>query len=104
MNNCLPRNSPTRFPKNNTRASCHFLLGTARYSHEKPWKVIKHCDALPIEPEASCEREGLVPSVIFHNGQVDLYYGTADTVTCGARVDKALDDVRPMRVDNVLRC
>jgi predicted GH43/DUF377 family glycosyl hydrolase len=71
-----------------------YCTGAVLLDLDEPWKVLKRCDTPLLEPEVPYEREGLVPNVIFHNGlvdrgngRVDLYYGAADTVTCGARVD-----------------
>lgn len=60
---------------------------------EEPWRVISRPAEPFLVPEESCETHGFVPNVVFHNGTIDLgngelelYYGGADEVTCGARV------------------
>ena len=61
---------------------------------EKPWKVVARLKDALLVPSAPYEMEGFLPNVIFHNGlverpggQVDLYYGAADTTVSGARLD-----------------
>ena len=60
----------------------------------QPWRVLARSAAPIMEPTAPYERAGLMPNVVFCNGHVvrpdgsvDLYYGAADTTTCGARLD-----------------
>lgn len=71
-----------------------YCSGAVLLDLDDPWKVIKRGEEPLFEPTEPCETRGLVPNVIFNNGlvdrghgRVDLYYGGADTVTCGARMD-----------------
>ena len=61
---------------------------------ERPWRVLARSQEPFLAPQAPYEMRGFLPNVIFHNGlvergggQVDLYYGAADTTVCGARMD-----------------
>lgn len=70
-----------------------YCLGALLLDLEKPWKVIARSKEPFFVPEALYELEGFMPNVVFHNGTIDLgdgnlelYYGGADLVTCGARV------------------
>jgi predicted GH43/DUF377 family glycosyl hydrolase len=70
-----------------------YRLGLLLLDLEKTWQVIKRSEQPFFEPEAVYERQGFMPDVVFHNGTIDLgdgnlelYYGGADLVTCGARV------------------
>lgn len=61
---------------------------------EKPWKVIARSRQPILAPEAAYEMTGFLPNVVFHNGlvdrgngQLDIYYGGADTTVCGATLD-----------------
>ncbi len=70
-----------------------YCLGALLLDLEEPWKVIARSDEPFFVPEALYERTGFMPDVVFHNGTVDrgdgtleLYYGGADLVTCGASV------------------
>ncbi len=61
---------------------------------DEPWKVIARSREPLLRPETTYENEGLMPNVVFSNGLVEcgdgtvvLYYGAADTVTCGAVMD-----------------
>ncbi|MGZ0708853.1 glycoside hydrolase family 130 protein [Coraliomargarita sp. W4R53] len=70
-----------------------YCLGLLLLDLEKPWQVIRRSEQPFFSPEAPYEREGFMPDVVFHNGTVDLgdgnleiYYGAGDLVTCGARV------------------
>lgn len=71
-----------------------YCAGAVLLDLDQPWKVIRRCDAPLLEPAEPYETDGIVPNIIFSNGlvnhgngQVDLYYGGGDTVTCGARMD-----------------
>lgn len=70
-----------------------YCLGVLLLDLEEPWKVIARSAEPFFVPEAPYETEGFMPHVVFHNGTVDLgngnlelYYGGADLVTCGAGV------------------
>lgn len=70
-----------------------YCLGALLLDLETPWKVLARSSEPFFLPEAPYELEGFMPSVVFHNGTIDLgdgtlelYYGGADLVTCGARV------------------
>lgn len=69
-------------------------VSTAFLDPEKPWIVRARLEEPVFVPEAPYEMTGLMPNVVFHNGLVDrgngrldLYYGAADTVTCGLSLD-----------------
>lgn len=71
----------------------HYCLGALLLDLGKPWKVIARSQHPFFIPEAPYETTGFMPNVIFHNGTInlgdgtlELYYGGADLVTCGARV------------------
>ncbi|WPJ97613.1 glycoside hydrolase family 130 protein [Coraliomargarita algicola] len=75
-----------------------YCLGLLLLDLEKPWQVIRRSRQPFFSPEASYECEGFMPEVVFHNGTIDLgqgqleiYYGATDRVTCAARV--SLDDL-----------
>ncbi len=75
---------------NNTRyCSGAILLGL-----DDPTKVIARSDKPILEPTEEYETSGFLPNVCFHNGwvdrgngKIDLYYGAADWVCCGATLD-----------------
>ena len=74
--------------------SGRYCSGAVLLDLDEPWKVIKRCDRPLLQPTEPCETDGLVPNVIFHNGLVNhgngkanIFYGGADTVTCGAGMD-----------------
>lgn len=78
-----------------------YCLGALLLDLEKPWKVLARTKSPFMIPEAPYETEGFMPQVIFHNGTIDLgngsvelYYGGADLVTCGARLS----------IDRLLAC
>jgi predicted GH43/DUF377 family glycosyl hydrolase len=73
-----------------------YCLGALLLDLKKPWEVIARSREPFFVPEAPYEREGFMPNVVFHNGTIDLgdgtlelYYGGADLVTCGAQVKTA---------------
>lgn len=73
-----------------------YCLGALLLDLEQPWKVIARSKEPFFVPEAPYELRGFMPHVVFHNGTIDfgdgnleLYYGGADLVTCGARVRAA---------------
>lgn len=75
-----------------------YCTGAVLLDLVEPWKVISRSREPFLFPEATCECEGVMPNVIFHNGLVEngdgtitLYYGGGDEVTCGATV--AVDDI-----------
>jgi predicted GH43/DUF377 family glycosyl hydrolase len=60
---------------------------------KKPSTVLARSNEPFFVPEAPYEIDGFMPKVVFHNGTVDLgdgnlelYYGGADLVTCGAKI------------------
>jgi predicted GH43/DUF377 family glycosyl hydrolase len=70
-----------------------YCLGALLLDLEEPWKVIARSDEPFFVPKAPYELEGFMPNVVFHNGTIDLgdgnlelYYGGADLVTCGASI------------------
>jgi beta-1,2-mannobiose phosphorylase / 1,2-beta-oligomannan phosphorylase len=80
-----------------------YCTGAVLLDLEEPWKVIARSDEPFLYPEASYEMEGFLPNVVFHsgvidngNGTLDLYYGAADCVTCGATIsiDSVLSSLR----------
>ncbi len=76
--------------------SIRYCSGALLLDLERPWIVLARSEHPLLEPTERYENEGLMPNVVFHNGLVDrgdgtidLYYGGADTVTCGATVRTA---------------
>jgi len=70
-----------------------YCTGALLLDLEQPWKIIARSETPFLYPEASYETEGFMPNVIFHNGfietgdgNLELYYGGADEICCGARV------------------
>lgn len=70
-----------------------YCTGALLLDLDQPWKVISRSEEPILFPKAPCELGGFMPNVIFHNGLVDtgdghldLFYGGADEVTCGATV------------------
>lgn len=70
-----------------------YATGALLLDLEEPWKVLARADEPFLYPEAPYELEGFMPNIIFHNGHIengdgsiDLFYGGADEVTCGATV------------------
>ncbi|MEZ0296167.1 MAG: glycoside hydrolase family 130 protein [Candidatus Methylacidiphilales bacterium] len=70
-----------------------YCLGALLLDLKQPWKVLARSREPFFVPEVSYETAGFMPNVVFHNGTVDLgdgnlelYYGAGDLVTCGARV------------------
>ena len=75
-----------------------YCTGALLLDLEKPWKVIARSEQPFLYPAAPYELEGFMPNVVFHNGfidtgdgSLDLYYGGADEITCGATV--AIKDI-----------
>ena len=81
-----------------------YSTGAALLDLEEPWKVIHRTAPYILSPQKLYECVGDVPNVVFpcaalHDkatGQIAIYYGAADTVTCMAytRMDLLLDFVR----------
>ncbi len=78
-----------------------YRLGVLLTALDHPSKVI-YRDGPLLEPEAPYELTGLLGKVVFTNGaildddgRILLYYGAADSVTCGAEmhVDELLDSL-----------
>ena len=72
----------------------HYGSGAVLLDIDEPWKVIARTDEAIILAETEYEKEGITKNVVFSNGlverndrTVDLYYGAADTTTCGANLD-----------------
>jgi predicted GH43/DUF377 family glycosyl hydrolase len=69
-----------------------YCLGALLLDLDDPTKVIARSIQPIMEPSASYEVEGFYGNVVFTNGQVVrgdevlLYYGAADSYTCGARL------------------
>lgn len=92
---CAPIKTPEGWLTFYHAADLHtrYCLGLLLLDLEKPWQVIKRSQQPFFIPEAPYECQGFMPNVVFHNGTIDfgdgrleLYYGGADCVTCGARV------------------
>ena len=71
-----------------------YCAGALLLDLKQPWKVLARSKDPILFAEAPYETHGLMPNVIFHNGlvdrgngQIDLYYGAADELTCGATMD-----------------
>jgi predicted GH43/DUF377 family glycosyl hydrolase len=88
-----------------------FSVEAALLDRDDPSKIISRTESLLV-PEESYEQYGLVPNVVFptaatigESGQLDLWYGAADTVCAKASVKlhdliRALDPTRPARTMN----
>jgi len=69
-----------------------YSMGGSILDREKPWKVLHRTKRFMMTPEASYERVGFVPNVVFptatllddKTGKLDVYYGSADTYVCMA--------------------
>ena len=67
-----------------------YAAGVALLDLDEPWRVVARAAPYVLAPEASYERVGDVPNVVFpcatiHDpgtGRLAIYYGAADTVTC----------------------
>ncbi|HVW87915.1 MAG TPA: glycoside hydrolase family 130 protein [Gaiellaceae bacterium] len=65
-----------------------YSMGACLLDRDEPWRVRARPAAYLLAPEASYERVGDVPNVVFpcaalvEDGRVAIYYGAADTVTC----------------------
>ena len=84
-----------------------YCTGAVLLDLEKPWKVIARSEEPFFVPDQPYETSGFLANVVFHNGSVerepgvlDLYYGAADEVTCGASVKIAdiLDSLKSGRI------
>jgi len=75
-----------------------YSAGVALLDRSEPWKVLARAEPYVLAPDASYERIGDVPNVVFPSamlcdaptGRLAIYYGAADTVTAlaFARVDE----------------
>lgn len=82
-----------------------YCLGGLLLDLDQPWKVIARSEQPIMEPDAAYERTGFFGNVIFTNGHlvkgdaVTIYYGSADSVICGATLSLAeiLDSLRAKR-------
>jgi beta-1,2-mannobiose phosphorylase / 1,2-beta-oligomannan phosphorylase len=84
-----------------------YCTGALLLDLEKPWKVIARSKEPFFVPDQPYETSGFLPNVVFHNGYVerepgalDLYYGAADELTCGAsvKISDILDSLKTCRV------
>lgn len=75
-----------------SRIDRHYRLGALLLNLTDPTDVIARTPYPILEPEASFEKEGIVPNVVFSCGQavkdddIYIYYGAADKVICGTKV------------------
>ena len=72
-------------------AGHYYTMGTVLLDLENPSIMIGRSDGHIMHPEVSYEQNGFVPNVIFptgaileDNGEVKIYYGTADNFECMA--------------------
>ncbi len=84
-----------------------YCTGALLLDLEKPWNVIARSREPFFVPDQPYETSGFLPNVVFHNGYVerepgvlDLYYGAADELTCGAsvKISDILDSLKSCRV------
>ncbi len=85
-----------------------FSIEAAVFNHDDPQKLISRTESIFI-PQEFYEEYGLVPHIVFpmsatvtDNGQLEMWYGAADTVCAKATVKlhdlmRALDPKRPAR-------
>ncbi|NMB84282.1 hypothetical protein GYA28_03250 [Candidatus Roizmanbacteria bacterium] len=79
-----------------SRIDRHYRVGALLLGLEDPSKVIARSTYPLLEPEAYFEVEGVVNNVVFPCGHVEidgniyLYYGGADRVVCGAKINQDL--------------
>jgi len=72
-------------------AGSHYCLGAILLDLEQPWRVLARSEEPIMEPTFDYERTGFFGEVVFCNGhvvdgdEITIYYGAADSVTCGAR-------------------
>lgn len=87
-------------------ANLEYALGAVLLDRDDPCQVIGRSDAPILKPEASYERGGLFPNVVFACGHIALddearrirvFYGASDTVVAAADFDvrEILDSLRP---------
>jgi len=89
-----------------TAAGSIYRLGLALLDINEPWKVLRRSDEWILGPSASYERIGDVGDVVFpcgaivdqEKGNINLYYGAADTAVAAATAK--LDDV----IDYIMSC
>jgi predicted GH43/DUF377 family glycosyl hydrolase len=73
-------------------AEHRYCLGALLLDHREPWKILARSHEPLMEPLAEYEQRGFLGHVIFCNGhlveedQVTLYYGSSDSVICGAQL------------------
>lgn len=74
----------------NTCSGLVYNIGAALLDLDEPWKVRYRSNEYLMAPEESYETAGFVPNVLFpcatlldeSTGNLAIYYGAADTVTC----------------------
>lgn len=72
-------------------AGHYYTMGTVLLDLDNPYKMLGRSKGCVMRPEANYEQTGFVPNVIFptgaileDDGQVKIYYGTADNYECMA--------------------
>jgi len=84
-----------------------YCSGAMLLDLEQPWKVIARSREPFLVPDQPYETSGFLPNVVFHNGYVerefgvlDIYYGAADELTCGAsiKISDILDTLKTSRI------
>jgi predicted GH43/DUF377 family glycosyl hydrolase len=84
-----------------------YCTGAVLLDLEKPWKAIARSREPFLVPDQPYETSGFLPNVVFHNGYVerepgilDIYYGAADELTCGAsvKISDILDSLKLCRI------
>ena len=79
-----------------SRVDRHYRVGALLFDLKDITKLIGRTPYPILEPEAYFEKEGIVPNVVFPCGfaikgdDVYLYYGAADRVICGAKINVQL--------------
>ena len=82
-----------------------YCLGGLLLDLDQPWKVLARSHEPLMEPDTDYECNGFFGKVIFTNGhvvdgdEITLYYGAADMVVCGAKlqISKVLDTLMTAR-------
>jgi beta-1,2-mannobiose phosphorylase / 1,2-beta-oligomannan phosphorylase len=80
-----------------TTAGSIYRVGAALLDLEQPWVVRRQMSRWLLSPTEAYERTGDVGNVVFpcgavqrsDRGEIDLYYGAADTVVCLATISEA---------------